>query len=176
MYSWHTENFRTETYELAICTISLKSNNQGLPLFLVFYSQYRGRPPLLLELDAKLIQFLQAVRRKGGVINIHVVRATAEALLKCNPVFAQQLSRFEMPCSWVQSLYRRMKFTRRAGTTSRPPVPMGIYKECWSEYLRDVDQKMKLYSIYTSWAGIKCWSDTKFLCFCRKADNGYPWI
>ena len=43
-------------------------------------TQPRGRPPLLLELDAKLIKFLQAVRRNGGVINIHVVRATAEAL------------------------------------------------------------------------------------------------
>ena len=82
--------------------------------------QPRGCPPLLLELDTKLIQFLQAVRRKGGVINIHMIRATAEALIKCNPAFAQQLSRFEMPRSWVQSLYRRMKFTRRAGTTSRP--------------------------------------------------------
>ena len=89
-----------------------------------------GRPLLLLELNAKLITFLQAVRRKGVVINIHVVRSTAEALIKCNPAFAQQLSRFEMPRSWVQSLYRRMKFTRRAGTTSCPPVPKGLYKEC----------------------------------------------
>ena len=40
-----------------------------------------------------------------------------------------------------------MKFTQRAGTTSRPPVPKGIYKECRSEYLMDVNQKMKLYSI-----------------------------
>ena len=110
-------------------------------------TQPRGRPPLLLELDAKLIKFLQAVRRKGGVVNIHVVRATADALIKCNPAFAQQLSRFGMLRSWVQSLYRRMKFTRRAGTTSRPPVPMGIYEECRSEYLRNVNQKMKLYSI-----------------------------
>ena len=40
-----------------------------------------------------------------------------------------------------------MKLTRRAGTTSRPPVPRGIYEECRSEYLRDVSQKMKSYSI-----------------------------
>lgn len=81
-------------------------------------TQPRGHPPLLLELDTKLIQLLQAVRRKGGVISIHVLRATAETLIKCNPAFAQQLSEFEMPCSWVQSLYRQMKFIRRAGRTS----------------------------------------------------------
>ena len=100
-------------------------------------TQPRGRPPVLLELDTKLIQFLQAVRSKGGVINIQVrstskVRSTSNC--RGNPTFAQQLSRFEMPHSWVQSLYRRMKLTRRAGTTSRPPVPRGIYEECLSQY------------------------------------------
>ena len=34
----------------------------------------RGRPPILLDLDEKLIKFLRAIRTKGGVINIHVVR------------------------------------------------------------------------------------------------------
>ena len=42
----------------------------------------RGRPPILKELDAKLIQFLNAMQAKGGVINTHVVRATADALIK----------------------------------------------------------------------------------------------
>ena len=110
-------------------------------------TQPRGRPPLLLELDVKLITFLQAVQRKGGVINIHVVRATAEALIKCNPAFAQQLSKFEMPHSWVQSLYRRMKFTQRAGTTCRPPVPKGIYEECRSDYLTLYTRNAKLHVI-----------------------------
>ncbi len=110
-------------------------------------AQPRGRHPLLLDLDVKLITFLQAIRRRGGIINIHVVRATADALIKCNPAFAQQLSKFEMPRSWVQSLYRRMNFTRRIGTTGRPPVPKGVYDECRFEFLNDVDHKMKLNSI-----------------------------
>jgi len=44
----------------------------------------RGRPLLLLELENKLIKFLKVVRSKGGVANIHVVRATAEKLIKSN--------------------------------------------------------------------------------------------
>ena len=84
--------------------------DQPMPVTMLT-TQPRGRPPLLLELDEKLIKFLHGVRRKGGVININVVRATAQALIKCNPAFAQQLSRFDMPRSWVQSLYRRMKYT-----------------------------------------------------------------
>jgi hypothetical protein len=97
----------------------------------VLPTQLRGRPPLLLELDVKLIKFLQAVRRKGGVINIHKVRAIAEALIKCDPLFAQQLSRLEIPRSWVQSLYRRKKYTRRGGTTSCP-----LYLR---EYMKNAD-------------------------------------
>ena len=45
----------------------------------------RGRPPLLLDLDSKLVQVLRAIRSKGGVLNIHVVRATAQALIKAKP-------------------------------------------------------------------------------------------
>ena len=42
----------------------------------------------MLDLDEKLFKFLKAVRIKGGVVNIHVVRATAEALIhpKCSTV------------------------------------------------------------------------------------------
>ena len=80
----------------------------------------RSHPPLLLELGAKLIKYLQTVWRKVGVIYTHIVQATTEALIKCNPSIAQQLSRFEMPHNCIQSLYLRMKLTQRAGTTSRP--------------------------------------------------------
>lgn len=87
------------------------------------HNQERGSPPLLLELDEKLIRFLKPVRTKGGVVNIHVVRATATALIKSNSSLLQQFARFEMPKTWVQSIYRCMGFTRWIGTTSRPPVP-----------------------------------------------------
>ena len=45
----------------------------------------KGRPPILLDLDEKLIKFLKAVRAKGGVVNIHVVRAATDALIASNP-------------------------------------------------------------------------------------------
>jgi len=85
----------------------------------------RGRPPILLELDEKLMTFLQAVRTKGGVVNIHVVRASAKALIESNPSMVS-LQHFNMPRNWVTSLYRRMGFVKRAGTTTRPPVPHGF--------------------------------------------------
>ena len=100
----------------------------------------RGRPPLLMELDRKLLQFLNAMRARGGVINSHVVRATADALIRSNHSSGlQHLQNFSMPRSWVQSVYKRMGYTRRMGTTARPPVPKGLYDECRVSYLRDIE-------------------------------------
>ena len=64
---------------------------------------------ILLELDEKLIRFLRGnrVRSKGGVVNIHVVRAATTALIASNPSTSQQLLNFDMPRLLVQSIYRR---------------------------------------------------------------------
>lgn len=113
-----------------------------LPVMEISNSE-RGRPPILLELDSKFIS-LKAVR---GVVNIHVVRATAQALISSNPTSSQQLMNFNMPRSWVQSIYRRMGVTTRAGTTSRPPVPKGIYDECQRESLSDIQEKVQAHNI-----------------------------
>lgn len=102
-------------------------------------SKTRGCPPILLELDEKL---RKAIRMKGGVVSIYVVRATATALIETNPSASQNLRNFSMPRSWVQSLYRHMGLTRRAGTTSRPAVPQGLFDECRLEYLGDIYKKI----------------------------------
>ena len=107
----------------------------------------RGRPPILLELDGKLLNYLKAVRTMSGVVNIHVVRAATQGLIASNPAFAHRFARFDMPRTWVQSIYRRMGYTRRAATTSRPPVPQRLYDECRREFLNDIKEKMTLYSI-----------------------------
>ena len=51
----------------------------------IFPHKPRGRSPILLELDEKLIKFLCAVRNRGGVVNKHVVRASAKVLIDSNP-------------------------------------------------------------------------------------------
>ena len=108
----------------------------------------RGRPPLLLEVDAKLLSLLKAIRSKGGVINIHVVRAAAKALIDtADERMSRQLSNIDLPRSWVQSVYRRMGMKRRMATTSRPPVPQGLYDECRNQYLRDIGEIIKKYSV-----------------------------
>ena len=40
----------------------------------------------------------------------------------------------------VKSIYRRCNFTRRAGTTTRPPVPRGMFEECKLTFLTDINK------------------------------------
>lgn len=100
----------------------------------------RGRPPLLLDLDQKLILLLKSIRNRGGVVNF-----SALALIKSNP--AKDFRGFEPTSTRVKSIYRRCNFSRRAGTTTRPPVPLGIYEECKLIFLTDIKSCIAVHSI-----------------------------
>ena len=52
-----------------------------------------------------------------------------------------------MPRSWVFSIYKRMGYKARAGTTSRPPVPFGLFSESRFEYLSSILEIVKQYAI-----------------------------
>ena len=98
----------------------------------------RGRPSLLLELDCKLISFVKNLRARGGVVNGSVISAAAKGLIRSNPSLHQRYNSFEPTRGWIQSIYRRCNFSRRAGTTTRPPVPRGMYEECKLSFLTDI--------------------------------------
>ena len=63
----------------------------------------RGRPPLLLDLDQKLMLLLKSIRNRGGVVNFNVVKASALALIKSNT--AKDFRGFEPTSTWVRSIY-----------------------------------------------------------------------
>lgn len=58
----------------------------------------------MLDLDEKLVMLLKAIRAKGEVININVVRAVSSALMEYNPSH-QKHSKFSMPQLWVESIH-----------------------------------------------------------------------
>ena len=45
----------------------------------------RGRLPILVDLDQKLISLLKSIRNRGGVVNFSVLKALALALIERNP-------------------------------------------------------------------------------------------
>ena len=82
----------------------------------------RGRPLMLGTVDEKVRNFLQIVRRKGGVVNTVVAIATAKALIARSDL--PHLKALDLESSsWTKSLFQRMGFVRRAKTTSKPEIP-----------------------------------------------------
>ena len=133
-------NFKKKYYEKLS-----KERREGKTEVLSLPSKVRGRPPILMELDGKLIRFLKGMRGRGGVINIYVVRAVTQALIDCNTSLTH-LANFDMPRSWVHSIYKRIGYKARAGTTSRPPVPFGLFSESHFEYLSSILETVEQYA------------------------------
>ncbi|KAL9954832.1 hypothetical protein ACROYT_G042413 [Oculina patagonica] len=110
---------------------------------------YRVIVPLcfLFELDCKLISFVKNLRARGEVVNGSVISAAAKGLIRSNPSLHQRYNSFEPTRGWIQSIYRRCNFSRRAGTTTRPPVPRGMYEECKLSFLTDIDKCINKHNI-----------------------------
>ena len=80
-------------------------------------------------------------------MNGSVVSATAKALISSNPSMRDKYLSFTSTRGWTQSIYRRCNFSRRAGTTTKPPVPRGVYEDCKLTYLSDIDSCIKQHKI-----------------------------
>lgn len=74
-----------------------------------------------------------------------MVKATALAIVNSNP--SGSLAGFEPTTTWVRSVYRRCGFSRRAGTTTRPPVPRGLFEECKLMFLIDINKAIVEHNI-----------------------------
>lgn len=122
-----------------------KAKNDNIALKI---GQTRGRPLLLdAELDLKLRSMIVSLRRAGAGINIHVVRGVLMGLVQSNPEKFGKYVNFDVSRSWVRSLYQRMKFSRRAATTSRPVITRSLWIEVKSQFLHDISEKVLLYNI-----------------------------
>ena len=73
------------------------------------------------ELDAKVQNYIKAVRSRSGLITFEIDNATAEALIQSNPKYDLNINIRES--YWAQSLFRRMGFKKRTATTGKVTVP-----------------------------------------------------
>ena len=81
----------------------------------------RGRSYILGELDEKMNNHLHVLRRKEGAVNTVMADATAKAFITRSQ--NEHLKCIDLHSSyWPKSLFRRMRFTKRASTTSKPEI------------------------------------------------------
>ena len=105
-----------------------------------------GRPTLLSEIDNMVQRFLLSLRKKGGVLNEVVARSPAKTLVKDSGkpdlMFVDLDGKW-----WIQILFRRMGFVRRAATTSKVEILEDAKKEAELVYLHKIVSTIKKYQI-----------------------------
>ena len=80
------------------------------------------------ELDGKVKNFLHVLRRKRGIVNIVVAVATANVFIVRSQ--NEHFKCIDLDSSyWAKNLFRRMRFTKRACTISKPEIPELAKKE-----------------------------------------------
>ena len=104
---------------------------------------------MLGTLDEKVKNFLHVLRRKGGVVNTVVAVATAKALIARSS--DEHLKSLDLDSSfWAKSLFRRMGFTKRACTTSKPEIPELAKKEAQLIFQHQIADLVERHSIPSS--------------------------
>ena len=106
----------------------------------------RGRPLMLGPIDELVVRFTEAVKDRGGHVSYDLVCTVAEVLMSRSddPSIQSQKSPGK---SWAKSLFKRMKWNRRATTTSKLPIPLGVQQEAELLFLHDIVSKIESYSI-----------------------------
>ena len=67
------------------------------------------------------------MKQSRNVISRSIASSTAKALISRNPGYVGQMDLESS--SWAQSLFRRMGFVLRRGTTAKLEIPDGTFKE-----------------------------------------------
>lgn len=112
----------------------------------ILKAKRRGRPLLLGNIDAMVQKFLKSTRSRGGVVNSSVAIAVADALVKRYPEYELEHIQFRNR-SWTRSLFKRMNFVRRVGTTGKVEIPEGARKEAELTFTYDIVSKVEKYEI-----------------------------
>ena len=104
-------------------------------------------PPLLLgnKIDAMVQKYVIASSNRGNVISRSIATSTAKALIPRNLGYVRQADLHSS--SWAQSLFRRMGFVRRRGTTIKLEIPDGAFKEAQLLFTHDIVSKVDKYNI-----------------------------
>ena len=122
----------------------------------------RGRPLMLGKIDLMVQDYLRAVRRRGGVVNKSVAISVVKALIKRHP--ESQLDHIDLDnATWARSLFHRMKFVRRMGTTGKVKIPDSLREEVEISYLHAIVRTIEENNIPTSLVMNLDQTPTKFI-------------
>ena len=105
----------------------------------------RGRPVILGEIDTKVKAYIVSQRNRGGRISRTIAIAADKAFAsRSNDLNVRNMVIGE---TWAQSLFRRMDYKRRYGTTSKVLIPDNARNEMELILMHKIVQKVEKYNI-----------------------------
>ena len=90
--------------------------------------------------------YIQALRARAGHVSYSIANATATALIKRHPELNLEHIDIENT-AWARSLFVRLGFTKKQGTTGKVPIPEEVKKEIEITYLHNIVDKVERYNI-----------------------------
>ena len=99
-----------------------------------------GRPLLLgKDLDATVREFVESLRKVGGVVNTSIVMAAAEKIVAAkNPsLLVVHGGHIEISKGWMKSLFHRMGYVKRKGSNAGK-VTVAHFREQQEVFLADI--------------------------------------
>ena len=109
-----------------------------------------GRPLLLgNDLDDTVQEFIESLRKVGGVVNTSIVMAAAEGIIAAkNPSFlAKHGGHITITKGWVKSLFSRMGFVKRKGSNAGK-VTVAQFNEVQEVFLADIRAEVLMNDIH----------------------------
>ena len=97
------------------------------------------------KINAIVQKYIIASSNRGNIISRSIATSTAKVLIFRKPGYVGQI---DLESSyWAQSLFRRMGFVCRRGTTAKLEIPHGAFKEAQLLFTHDIMSKVDKYNI-----------------------------
>ena len=106
----------------------------------------RGRTTLLPEeIDAKVIEMAKTMRISGAVVNYNVLMAIARGLIIANDrtLLVENGGSIQLGSKWCTSVFKRMKWSKRKCTTSKPVLSPGLIKEVGLTFHKQISEAVQ---------------------------------
>ena len=100
---------------------------------------------LLGKFNLMLQNYIKGMSNRGAFIDWSVANAAAKALIKNHPGVIGVTN--VDSSSWVQNLFRRMRFSRRLKTSTKVDIPTAARKEIEYLFLYEFISKVEQYVI-----------------------------
>ena len=133
----------------------------------------QGRPLLLgQELDKSVQDYINTMRKVGGVVNTAIVMAAANGIIvaKSPALLTQHGGHTDITKAWAKSLLKRMGYVKRK-CSNAGKISVAHFEEVQEVFLAYIKAEVLMNEIYTPTANLQLGSNRHSACANRTVDD-----